>query len=99
MKRGFLSISMLLLTMLMLFTAASIGVAYSKDTAVCWHIAEKVTIDADLKEWNTSAPVQLNRQEQLIRDANQWSRGRGSKSRCVSDVGRCQPIPGCKGTR
>lgn len=73
MKRSFLSISMLIMTILMLYALASIATAYSKEAAICWHITEKVTVDANLKEWNTSTPLKMNRQEQLIRDANQWS--------------------------
>lgn len=35
--------------------------------------AGEVTIDGDLSEWNLSSPAVMNRAEQIVRDAGQWT--------------------------
>lgn len=47
--------------------------AYADLETTAWRVPAQITIDADLGEWNTSTPLVLDRAEQLVRDANQWT--------------------------
>lgn len=46
--------------------------AYVDLQVTAWKAPDSPSIDADLSEWNTSVPLILDREEQLVRDANQW---------------------------
>jgi len=40
--------------------------------ATAWEVFESLTIDGDLGEWNTSSPLVLDNETQLIRDGEYW---------------------------
>lgn len=66
----------LLATGLFVLVAAAAVVDQNSEvraTATAWKVLESIVIDGDLSEWNTSTPLVLEDESQLIRDGEYWS--------------------------
>lgn len=49
------------------------ALALSNQTMTAYKVTSEITIDGDLKEWNTSAPAVINQDSQVVRDKGQWT--------------------------
>ncbi len=63
---------MLLLALAILGLSISAMGADETAAAVAWLVKSPVTIDGDLAEWTTDAPIVLDQSEQVIRGENFW---------------------------
>lgn len=66
----------LLATGLFVLVAAAAVVGQSSEeraTVTAWQALAPLTIDGDLSEWNTSTPLVLEDESQLIRDGDYWN--------------------------
>ena len=72
-SRAGTSIDVALVILLLATLCVVAGEERERATATAWEILEPVTIDGDLEEWNTSSPLILDSQAQLVRDGDYWA--------------------------
>lgn len=75
-RRNRLGICANALLVCLLLTIALTSVAQNQEehvTATAWKVLEPIVIDGDLSEWNTSTPLTLEDESQLIRDGDYWN--------------------------
>lgn len=63
----------LILLLFLVVGLAEIGLSSNKPVATAWKACVPVVIDGMLNEWDISSPLILEREEQVIRDRNQWA--------------------------
>ena len=63
-------------------------------TATAYKATEPLVIDGNLDDWNTSSPLEINREDQVIRDVSFWQGGKRPERHGLCDVGRGKPLPG-----
>lgn len=61
-----------LLLALMMTLSLTPAMAYTGNTAEAIKVTGEITVDGDLADWDTSAPIIVNSKEQIVRDPGQW---------------------------
>ena len=61
-----------ILVVVMALTMLAAPALAEQPTATAYKATEPIVIDGNLEDWNTSSPIVINTEEQVIRDVSFW---------------------------